>query len=125
MTFKNILRSLIIAGTFLSAVYAGDLKVKNNATTPVTVTVRAKENQSATNPFVITQVVQPNGEITVTIDEKKFSGSTFSVQATMVVVPGGLVLTSNECVLSGHEGSVVVKAKSDGSALVCGVTETR
>ena len=78
---KNIFRSLIIAGTFLSSAYAGDLKVKNNASTPVTVTVRAKENQSATNPFIITQVVQPNGEITVTIDEKKFSGTTFSVHA--------------------------------------------
>ncbi len=125
MTVKNISRSLIIAGAFLSSAYAGELKVKNNATTIVTVTVRAKENQSATNPFIITQIVQPNEEMTVTIDEKKFSGTTFSVQATMVIAPGGLILTSNECVLSGYEGTVVVKPNSDGSALVCGVTEIR
>lgn len=123
MTFKKTLKSLIIAGVLLSPLCAGELKVKNNATTPVKVTVRAKENQSGISPFIISQIVLPNEEITVTIDEKKFNGVTFSVQGTTVTDPSIVPLTSNECVLSGHEGRVVITPKSDGTALVCGVTQ--
>ncbi len=123
MNLKKTLKSLIIAGVLCSPLCAGELKVKNNAATPVQVTVRAKENQSGIKPFIIIQTIEPNEEITVTIDEKKYNGVTFSVQATTVTAPPIAPLTSNECILSGHEGAVVITPKSDGTALVCGVTQ--
>jgi hypothetical protein len=125
---KKTLKSVVIAGTMFSCLWAGDVKVKNDTTMSVSVTVRAKENKTTNSPFIITQVVQPGEEITVTVDEKKFNGTTFSVQATTIppsqpTITTPIPLTSNECVLSGYEARVVIATKSDGSALVCGVTK--
>ncbi len=50
-------------------------------------------------------------------------GLLFPVQGTTVGDPNAVPLTSNECVLTGCEAKVVFKFKSDGSALVCGVTQ--
>ena len=124
MNLKGIFKSVVIAGVLLSPLCAGELKVKNNAKVTVSVTVRAKENKSPTTPFIVTQIVQPDEEITITLDEKKLEGTTFSVQGTTVGGPNAVPLTSNECVLCGCKAKVVFKSKSDGSALVCGVTQT-
>lgn len=124
MIFKKIFKSLIITGVLFSHLWAGELRIKNDATTPVEVTVRAKENQSSASPFTVIQTIQPGEEITVTLDEKKFSGTTFSIQGITVITLPALPLISNECVLSGCEGRVVFTPRSDGTALVCGVTKT-
>ena len=89
---------------------------------------KSQKNKTDNTPYIITQVVQPGEEITVTVDEKKFNGTTISVQGTIIralqpTITTTPPLTSNECVLSGYEGQVVFATKSDGSALVCGVTK--
>jgi hypothetical protein len=131
MAFKKILKSLVIAGVLFSPLCAGELKVKNETTTTVKVTVKAKENQSS-KTFNFSTNVKPAGEITITIDEKEYKGATFVVHATTVIDPSDPSitatdpsippLTSEDCILAGHAGRVVVALTPDHSKLFCAVT---
>jgi len=123
MITKKILG--LLAVTTLCVSCAGDrgLKVKNEAMVPVNVVVRAKENKTTTNPVIISRVVNPGEETTVTLDQKNFKGVTFSVQGTTVTGPGIIPLTTNECILSsGNSAKVIFTPKYDGT-VVCGVTQ--
>ncbi len=122
MTLKKLFKSIVITSVLLSPLCAGEVKVKNDTAMIVRVEIRGIENNSISSPFTLIRNVKPGKDITVALDEKEFEGVTFSVQGATVVAPGIVALTSNECVLSGCSAEVKFVSKSDGSALVCGVT---
>lgn len=132
MVSKSILKSLVMVGVLLTSLYAGELKVVNNATTAIKVTVRAKENQTSGKPFEVTNVVDPGKAINVTLDEKEFKGTTFSIKGVVViptstvVPPSAVVLEeSNECLLTGCEGGEVIFVNTPDGRIVCSVTGAR
>ena len=84
MFFKKIVTFFIIVNILFSSLWAGELKIKNDNAIPIEVTVRAKDNNGADNPFTVIQVIEPSEEITVIIDEKKFSATTFFIQGVTI-----------------------------------------
>ena len=119
MFFKKIVTFFIIVNVLFSSLWAGELKIKNDNAIPIEVIVKAKDNNGADNPFTVIQVIEPSEEITVIIDEKKFSATTFFIEGvTITNIP------SNECILHGCGGRVLFTSGSDGMTLFCRVTET-
>lgn len=131
MTLEKKIK-IILAASF-SILCAGELKIKNSTTTPVNVVVMAKENKivkenkKAADSFSLAQtiqsgIIQPEEEISVTLDEKKFKDATFSVQGTTITAPPIVPITSNEGIISGYKGKAEFTFKEDGS-LICNVTQ--
>ena len=139
MTFRKTFKSIVITSVLLSPLCAGEVKVKNDTPRTINVTIRGIENKSGKSPVTLTREVDPGKDITITLDEKEFNGTTFSIQGTtvvtapgvvtsneaggpVVVAPSAVALTSNEDVVSGSLAKLVFVTKTDGSALVCVVT---
>lgn len=123
MVIRKILGLLAVIILCISCAGNRGLKVKNETMVPVNVIVRAKENRTTTSPMIISHVVNPGEEATVTLDQKDFKGITFSVQGTTVTGPGIVPLTTNECILSSSNAArVIFTPKYDGT-VVCGVTQ--
>ncbi len=126
MALKEVKVAVLVSILF-SALYAGELNVKNNTAVSVIVTVRAKENKDDGYPSLTIShevqsiIVQPNKEITVVLDEKKFNNAVFSVQGTTVTAPPVVPIISNECVFGGGKNSAVFT--QEGAALICGVAQ--
>ena len=115
------IRVFILTSVLSSSLYAGELRVRNNATAPIGITVMAKESKNITNSadsFVVTKVVQ-----SIIIPSKEnFNSATFAVQGATTIAGHVVPIVSNECVLNGDKGIVVFTSKSDGS-LVCVITQ--
>ena len=132
MTLEKKIK-IILAASF-SILHAGELKIKNSTTIPVNVVIMAKENRiikeskKTADSFSLAQtiqsgIIQPEEEISVTLDEKKFKEATFSVQGTTITAPPIIPITSKESIVSGYEGEVVFSSKDGDSELVCSITQ--
>ncbi len=126
--FQKKIKFLIVASfSAFSALCAGELKIKNNATTPVNVTVMLEEGKGAATvafaQIIQSGIIQPGEEATMILDEKKFSDVTFSIQGVTITAPPIVPITSNKSTFSGYEGEVVFTTEDNGSALVCSMTQ--
>lgn len=126
MYLKKI-KSTVIVSILITALNAEKLNVRNNTDVSVIVTVRAKENKNDASPSLTVSheiqsvVIQPNEEITVILDEKKFNNSIFSVQGTTMAAPPVVSRISNECSFSGYRNDAVFT--QEGVTLICSVTQ--